>query len=169
MNRDEAKHLVMIMASTYPNFKPMDLTKTVDAWAFVLEDYSYIDIAKALKTYISTSASDFAPSVSHLIQLVSKDETFGEAEAWDAVRKAISRATYYADEEFAKFPSDAIRKAVGSANQLRIWASDENFNDGVESSNFKRVYREEVKRSKEVEAYNNLQIGQSDTALLKGE
>ena len=40
MTRDEAKKIVMIIASTFPNWKPNNLSFTVDAWTAMLEEYS---------------------------------------------------------------------------------------------------------------------------------
>ena len=37
MTRDEAKKIVMVIASTYPNWHPLDMSFTVDAWASMLK------------------------------------------------------------------------------------------------------------------------------------
>lgn len=52
-------------------------------------------------------------------------------------------------EEYQKLPS-AVQKAVGTHEQLRNWALDENFNEEVAKSNFLRAYRIEVKREQEL-------------------
>lgn len=39
MTRDEAKHLVMMVSAAYPNWKPLNLTETVDTWAVMLEEF----------------------------------------------------------------------------------------------------------------------------------
>ena len=46
-----------------------------------------------------------------------------------------------------------MQRAVGSANQLRVWASDTGYNEAVESSNFKKIYNVLVNRQREEEKY----------------
>ena len=41
MTRDEAKHLVMMVSAAYPNWKPLNLTETVDTWAVMLEEFDH--------------------------------------------------------------------------------------------------------------------------------
>ena len=48
MTRDEAKRIIQIMVATYPNYKPNDLSDTVDVWHMMLEEYRYPEIAAAL-------------------------------------------------------------------------------------------------------------------------
>ena len=155
MNRDEAKRIIQIMVATYPNYKPNDLSNTVDIWHMMLEDYSYGEIAAALKAYISTDTSGFAPSVGqvidklHTLKTTAQGNNLTESEAWSMVYKAICKANYYAEEEFAKLPP-LVQKAVGTPAQLRMWANDPEFNVGVASSNFNRVYRNCMEREKEL-------------------
>ena len=47
MTRDETKKIVMVIASTYPNWHPADMSFTVDAWALMLESFSYQQIGRA--------------------------------------------------------------------------------------------------------------------------
>ena len=54
MDRNEVKKIIQIMCATYPNYHPADLSSTVDAWHLMLEDYSYNQIAIALKAYITS-------------------------------------------------------------------------------------------------------------------
>lgn len=51
MTRDETKKIVMIIASTYPNWHPSDMSFTVDAWALMLESFTYRqEITKSRET-----------------------------------------------------------------------------------------------------------------------
>lgn len=144
MTRDEVKKIIQIIVATYPNFKPSDPKSTVDAWYFFLEAYKYQDIAVALKTYVNTSGSGFAPSASELIALVTKPlelERMTEQEAWALVRKAICNSGYHAEEEFGKLPDD-IKRIVGSPNMLKTWSQNTyEALDSVVASNFQRSYR----------------------------
>lgn len=154
MTRDEVKKIVRIIVSSFPNWNPKDLADTVDAWTFSLEDYSYGDIAVALKGYIQSNTSGFAPSVGQLIGMVRKADEYSylnEMEAWAIVDNAIRRAGYYAEEEFAKMP-ELVQKAIGSPSNLRSMALSEDYNESVVMSNFQRTYRTVVERDKEYRA-----------------
>lgn len=153
MDREETKKIIRIMCASYPNYKPSDISETIDVWASMLSDYSYEHIAVALKSYIATDTSGFSPSIGQLIQkansLVKKDGELNEIEAWTLVSKALSNGYYGAEEEFAKLPP-IVQKAVGSPEQIRLWArTDDKSIETVISSNFMRTYKAEVKRAEE--------------------
>lgn len=155
MNRDETKKILMVISATYPNFKIEDKTQAIDAWNIMLSDYSYNDIAVALKTYITTSGSAFAPSISELIAMTRKPAELtqmDEVTAWGQVRRAIKRGLYYSVEEFNKLDSE-VQNAVGRPEQLREWAmlpSDEI--ETVIQSNFRRRFETMQKRAREMAA-----------------
>ena len=73
-------------------------------------------------------------------------EKITDSQAWAMVRKALENGNYHSAEEFEKLP-ELVKKAVGSADQLRIWAGDTDYNESVISSNFKRAYRTIVERA----------------------
>lgn len=106
MTREETKKIVMIISASYPNWKPQDLKFTVDTWALMLEEYDYNQIAVALKAYIASDTSGFAPSIGQLIDkmhiLTYKNE-MNELEAWNMLYKAICNSGYNSECEFAKF------------------------------------------------------------------
>lgn len=148
MTRDEAKKIVMIIASTFPNWRPNNLSFTVDAWTAMLEEYSYTQIGAALHAYIKTDSSGFAPSVGQLIGLIDRatnKEDLNEMEAWSMVSKALRNGIYGAETEFDKLP-ETVQRAVGSPEMLRSWAlSDMKSIETVIQSNFQRTYREVLK------------------------
>ena len=153
MDREETKKIIRVICASYPNYKPADISETIDVWANMLSEYSYEHIAVALKSYIATDTSGFAPSVGKLIQkanfLVGNGE-LNELEAWTLVSKALRNGYYGAEEEFSKLPP-LVQKAVGSPAQLRMWATtDMKSIETVVSSNFIRTYKAEVKREEEL-------------------
>lgn len=159
MTRDETKKIIMGIQCSYPNFKPQcELSFLIDVWNDDLADYSYEEVYMALKRFKATDTSGFAPSIGQLVDAIHKNRggsnDLSEAEAWDMVRKAIGCSTYYAQEEYDKLP-DGIKKAVGSPNQLRNWAMDEDYNENVVQSNFLRIYRTECNKTKEFERLPN--------------
>lgn len=151
MTRDEAIKVQMIIQAAYPNYKPVDKTVTVNLWYEMLLDYSYEQVCAAVNTYIRTDTSGFAPKIGDIIdkiQMLFGEEDENEGEAWNLVIAAIGKSGYYSEEEFYKLPK-LVQKVIGSPSQLRSWALSETFNEGVESSNFKKVYRLEKQREAE--------------------
>ena len=140
------------MVDSYPNYKPNNISETVDVWQMMLSEYTYEQISVALKAYILSDTSGFAPSIGQLvgkIQAITKPEELNEMEAWALVSKAIRNSGYNSVEEFAKLPP-LVQKAVGLPDQLMTWALDENYNEQVVSSNFMRCYRTELARHEEL-------------------
>lgn len=154
MTREETKKIIMVITYTYPNYKPQDLSVAVDIWADMLSEYPYEQVSVALKTFIATDTSGFAPSIGQLIDCIHKNspmtkEVLNANEAWALVTKAVRNSTYHAEEEFAKLPPIA-QKAVGSAENLRNMASNSEFNEDVEKSLFTRIYDTAIKREFEL-------------------
>ena len=145
MEKEEVKRLLMTMEVTFPNFniKPEQLGFTLNAWHDALKEYSSAEIAMAYKTYLNTVSSPFAPSVSQLIGLVHTPREMANidvSEAWAKVRNAIGRGAYNSKEEFLKLPP-LVQKAVGSAEQIHLWATDENYNNEVVMALFQKNYK----------------------------
>lgn len=150
MTREETVKIIRIMVDSYPNYKPNNISETVDVWQMMLSDYDYNLVAMALKAYILSDTNGFAPSIGQLvgkIQYITQPQELSEMEAWSLVSKAIRNSGYNSVEEFAKLPP-LVQKAIGLPDQLRIWAIDENYNEQVVSSNFMRCYRNEVENEK---------------------
>lgn len=152
MTREETVKIIRIMVDSYPNYKPNNISETVDVWQMMLSEYTYEQISVALKAYILSDTSGFAPSIGQLvskIQSITQPQELSEMEAWALVSKAIRNSGYNSVEEFAKLPP-LVQKAVGLPDQLRTWALDENYNEQVVSSNFMRCYRNEVENEKKI-------------------
>lgn len=151
MERKETVRIIRIICDSYPNFKPNDLSETVDVWNMMLEEYTYNQIALALKAYILSDTSGFAPSIGQLVgkvHSITQPQELNEMEAWSLVSKAIRNSSYRCNEEYLKLPV-AVQRAVGVPEQLRIWATDEEYNETVVMSNFQRAYRAEIAKSSE--------------------
>ena len=166
MTRDETKKIIIMLSSTYPNWHPSDMSLTVDAWTLMLEDFSYNQVAAALKAFLLSDTGGFAPSVGQLIGMMDRlgsGEELSEMEAWSLVSKALRRSIYYADSEYDKLP-EVVKKAIGSPEMLRSWAeTDMKSIENVVQSNFMRTYRQELARAKEMR-----KIPASVRALLEG-
>lgn len=153
MIREETVEVIHTICDCYPNFKPEDLSRTIDAWQVMLEEYSCEQVAVALKAYITSNTSGFAPSVGEIvakIQLVSQPQELDGMAAWGLVSKALRNGTYGAVEEFNKLPP-LVRQAVGIPGNLKNWAtSDYQTIETVIQSNFLRTYETAVKRANEI-------------------
>lgn len=144
MTREETVGLVRSIVDLYPNWKPNNLTETVNTWHWALEEYPAPAIKAALQIYLKTNNTGFAPSVSQLISSMYKPNENGrltEGEAWALVKKAISDSAYSAKERFEELPPE-IRKAVGGPEMLRQWGmTDSDEVNTVIMSNFQRTYK----------------------------
>lgn len=140
------------MVDSYPNYKPNNISETVDVWNMMLSEYDYNLVAMALKAYILSDTSGFAPSIGQLvakIKTITQPQELSEMEAWALVSNALRNSCYNSVEEYAKLPP-LVQKAVGLPGQLRTWAIDENYNEQVVSSNFMRCYRTELAMHEEL-------------------
>lgn len=153
MTREETVKIIRIMSDCYPNYKPNNLSETVDVWQMMLDEYSYNQVSIALKAYVTSDTSGFAPSVGEIvakIQLVSQPQELDGMAAWGLVSKALRNGTYGAVEEFNKLPP-LVRQAVGMPDNLKNWAtSDYQTIETVIQSNFLRTYETVVKRANEI-------------------
>lgn len=153
MTREETVKIIRIIVDSYPNYKPNDISETVDVWQMMLEEYSYQEVSVALKAYILSDESGFAPNIGKLvskIHTITAPQELNEMEAWSLVYKAICNSTYNSVSEFEKLPP-LVQKAVGLPDSLREWAMTENLNCEVVMSNFQKAYKAELKRHEELQ------------------
>lgn len=153
MTKNETVKIIRIMYDCYPNYKPDNLSETIDVWQEMLKDYNYELVAIALRAFVYSNASGFAPSIGQLIdklKTISQPQGLDGMTAWGLVRKALNNGTYGAVEEFNKLPP-LVQKAVGIPDNLRNWATtDYQTIETVIQSNFLRTYETLVKRADEI-------------------
>ena len=152
MTRDEVKEMLMVIQAAYPNYKPQDKTVAVNTWYMMLKDYEKEVVEAALKIYIASDTSGFAPAIGQLIDkinTVTAPPELNSMTAWGLVSKALRNGCYGAEQEFEKLPM-TVKRAVGSPDNLRHWAqSDSKSIETVIQSNFIRSYEAEVRRKNE--------------------
>ncbi|MCD8208516.1 MAG: hypothetical protein LUD72_11305 [Bacteroidales bacterium] len=123
---------------TDPKFIPDQ--EAFEVWYGLLRDLDYRAAMAAAKAHMLTNR--FPPAVAEIRDQCAKialgDQMSG-MEAWDLLYRAIQNSAWEARAQFEKLPTD-IQKAVGSANQLHSWATDENFSESVVMSHFLRAY-----------------------------
>lgn len=157
MNKQDAFKIIMVLKAVYNNafsrYTEKDYDNLAGAWAMCLEDYSYNAVSMAVKAYMTTNCSQFPPVPAQIIeqmQRLSPSQELNANEAWALVYKAICNSAYSAQAEFEKLPP-TVQKAVGSADNLKAWATDAEFNIGVEQSHFTKTYSATVAREKELQ------------------
>lgn len=158
MTREETIELLMMMQAAFPNYKPPDKTVAVNTWFLMLADYPYQQVQMALKAYIVTDTSGFAPRIGQIIdkiQMITSPAEMNEMEAWSLVSKALRNGNYKSREEFDKLP-DLVKEAVGSPENIHNWAqTDIKSIESVIQSNFIKSYRLVVNRQKEMQKLPN--------------
>lgn len=154
MQENETKKIIAAMITAYPNYRPENIKMTVELWTEMLVDYGYEQIATALKAYITSNTTGFAPAIGQLIAMVQKvsgEPELNEMEAWALVSRALRNGYYGAEEEFEKLPP-MVQKAVGNPGNLRNWSQTETGSvENVIQSNFLRTYRAVVARNSEIQ------------------
>lgn len=154
MNRDEVKQILMRIEVSYPNWKPSaPLPIVVDTWFEMLNEYTYDQVASAVKIYVLSNQSGFAPTIGEIVEILKNSydkDDLNELSAWELVLRALRNSGYHSEEEFEKLPY-IIQRTIGSANQLYEWAIKEN-TDGktmsVLQSNFIRTFKTISEREK---------------------
>ena len=152
MTEKEVRQLLAMTQAVYPNYNPPSREAAVNAWLMCLSEYDNNVVMAAFKAYMTTNTSGFPPVPGQLVEILqslTQPQELNELEAWSLVRQALKNCNYNSEHEFAKLPT-TIQKTVGTPQQLRIWASDTEFNENVVSSNFIKTYRTEVKRATEL-------------------
>lgn len=166
MTREECKQLIMVIEATFTSSSNISPQEKLNAWFYILEEYDYQQMLMALKIFINSGSSAFAPSVSQLIAMSRKpaelsakinEPKYDEVSVWREVRQAIKNGIYHAEEEFKKL-SPIAQRMVGDSQQLREWAQVESeVIDSVIQSNFKARFKDfqiaeatKAKRNREI-------------------
>lgn len=70
MTREQIQELLATTQVAFPNFNPKDKKATTNLWFVMLSEYTYKQVSSALKEYILTEKTGFAPSIGQLVNLV---------------------------------------------------------------------------------------------------
>ena len=150
MTENDVRKLLFAINAVFPNYKAENPEATIKIWTEFLSDQDPVAIGMSLKNYARTNTSGFAPDIGKLIQgarELTQPKTLTASEAWGKVLNAIHNSAYGSEEEFKNLPP-AVQVAVGSARQLQEWAMEEDFDDLVASSNFRRSYTVALERER---------------------
>lgn len=121
MTEAEFTSFLKQLRTMYPTVITDELAASM--WYRALKDIPYTLLEHALLVHIQSSV--YPPTVAELrkaaARLTPHETQLSDMEAWGLVMKAVRRASYYAEEEFAKLPA-MVQKAVGDPVNLREWA-----------------------------------------------
>ena len=88
MNVTEAKKIIASMIVSYSNYKPTDVDYAATIWADILSEYTYEQVDGALRLFIMSDKSGFAPSIGQLVDKIhtmTQPQELNEMEAWSLV------------------------------------------------------------------------------------
>lgn len=157
MTKEETLKIMSVLKTAYPRYyvnqTKDELVNAVNLWSMMLEEYECDVVFGAVKAIIATAK--FPPTIAEVIERIGKitsPEELDASDAWLLVKKAIRNSTYNSEREFERLP-EAVQMVVGSPEQLRAWACDEeSATDTVTASNFRRDYNIKIDRTKEYRA-----------------
>lgn len=151
MTVDEFGIFADAIKTYFPKDNMLPTDKAMDLWFDMLKDLSYESAYMALKKHVATSP--FPPKIADIrggaTDFIAPQE-LNEMEAWSLVSKAIRNSGYNSVEEFEKLPP-LVQKAVGLPDQLRVWAFDERYNEGVVRGHFINCYKVVLEREREIQ------------------
>ncbi len=158
MTAAETSKILAVLKTAYPaSYQHMtvtDLKMMVKVWSDMLSDCDYGDVNNAVKAYITTNESNFAPSVGKIRSLIvklnsSESGRLTAQEASTILLKAIANSGYHAAEEFEKLPP-IIQRVVREPQALFEW-SQMNMETlhSVIMSNFQRSYQVALRQETE--------------------
>lgn len=75
MTREDTKELIRDILQFYPNWKPENLTVTVDAWHKMLKDVSLSEAKTNLKRHVESDKGTFIPNIS--VFVIKQKEVYG--------------------------------------------------------------------------------------------
>lgn len=70
MTREQIQELLATIQVAFPNFNPKDKKATTNLWLMMLSEYTYEQVSLALREYILTEKTGFAPSIGQLTNLI---------------------------------------------------------------------------------------------------
>ena len=154
MNREEVVRILSVLQTAYPMFyrnqSREQTMNTSNLWCDMFKDRDFQTVLMAVKALIATRTETFPPTIGAVNEMIGKimEPQLTAMEAWGYVSRALRNGIYGAQEEWEALP-ESVQKVV-SPEQLRLWAIDDNFNEGVASSNFMKSFNAKQQTRKEM-------------------
>lgn len=162
MNKLETVKILAIIKAAYTKFfiseNKDDVQIQVETWHSLFSEEPYRLVEEAVKALMCTLK--FPPTVADVkekITLILKPQMLSEMEAWHIVKKAVDDYDYYETPDYNRAVINrlppAIKRIVGSVNQLREWQEmDRGVFNSVIQSNIMRSYSAIVRHEAECSA-----------------
>lgn len=159
MTLAETSKILAVLKVAYPNsFNHQSKTEAaimIELWSDMFKDDQYQDVDKAVRAYIATDESGFAPSVgqirARMVRMSPEGNTMSAQEAASLLTKAVSKSGWHEKEAFEELPP-IIQKVVRNPQMLHEWSQmDSQTFHSVVLSNFQRSYQAEINQQKELQ------------------
>lgn len=159
MTLEETSKILAVIKKEYPHaFKDLTQQEKMDKVAFWQEMFAEDDygvVGAAVKAYIATDTTGYAPIVGQLKELIRKltqPEQMSEQEAVNLILRAAAHSIYCSEEEYERLPP-ICQRLVGSPAKLKQWAMmDADTVNSVVASNLMRSYKAIAQKEKEYQA-----------------
>ena len=157
MNQKETMQILFVLETAYPVFyknqSEVQRKAAINLWQYQFDDVEFDIVFRAVQALIATRTESFPPNIGNVKDTIQKitEAEISPDEAWRYVKKALQQISQFDDYEWERLP-ETVREAV-TADQLRSWGYDENFNEAVISSNFMRNYSARLKNRREYRMY----------------
>lgn len=152
MNKQETTQIITLLAGNYEsiaNKSQVQRQMMLNTWYECLNDLDYNLVLQAVKKSIIDSP--YPPTIHDIrknaIEMINPTKNDALSN-WNECYKMICNGTYMTQEEFDSH-SEICKKFLGSLNQLKAYATNEDFNMDVVRSNFLKQYEIIVNREKE--------------------
>ncbi len=166
MEKVEILSMLNILKKAYPsyykNFSKEEAKEVVDFYEEIFKEDDSKLVLLALKEIINTS--EFPPTIATIKNKmfdITHKEQYSNDELWEALVKALSRSSYYADEEFEKLP-ELVKLYIRSPYQLQRLAEMES--EKVHSVE-KGIFMKQIEKIKQ-DYKNNIIAGRKDNLLM---
>lgn len=153
MTEKETLQIMTVLQTAYPGFyrgmSPKQLTEAERLWQYQFGERDFPTVWAAVNRLIATRTETWPPTIGEVneaIYQMQNPNILSPMDAWNLVWKAIPNCGYYSMREYENLPPEV--QAAVSPEQMREWALDDHFNEGVASSNFMKNYREVQSRAK---------------------
>ena len=157
MTLAETSKILAVLRVAYPH-SFLRQTKTeaallIELWADMFKADKYEDVDKAVRAYIASDESGYAPTVgqirAHMLRMSPAGNTMTAQEASSLLVKAVNKSGWHAEEAFNELPA-VVQKVVRSPRMLKEWSQmDSQTFNSVIISNFQRSYSAEVNRQRQ--------------------
>ena len=165
MKKVEVTKIIMVLKTSYPYaFKDMskeEIESMVSLYEEMFKDDSYEVVSNAIVDLIKTY--DYLPSIATIKNKIYDltHDSVDNTDLWNKLINAISRSSYYAEEEFEKLP-DLVKAYVRSPQRLREMAiMDSDVINSVE----KGIFMKQIENIKE-QVRNGEIVGRKDNLLM---